>query len=90
MTEKEKQHNYNHHPTCKPVKLMSWLITLGSREGQLVLDPFAGSGTTGVACKLLGRRFVGIEMEQEYVDIAEVRIAAHGPQASGQMEFAAT
>jgi len=75
----------NHHPTCKPVKLMSWLITLGSREGQLVLDPFMGSGTTGVAAKMLNRRFVGIEMEQEYVDIAEARIEAHATPAQTEI-----
>jgi len=65
----------NNHPTVKPVKLMSYLITLGSRPGDMVLDPFMGSGTTGIACKTLNRRFVGIELSREYFDIAKARIA---------------
>jgi DNA modification methylase/transcriptional regulator with XRE-family HTH domain len=66
----------NHHPTVKPIKLMSYLITLGSRPGDVVLDPFAGSGTTCIAAKQLGRKFIGIEREQEYVEIANARLAA--------------
>jgi site-specific DNA-methyltransferase (adenine-specific) len=63
----------NFHPTTKPVKLMSYIITLFTREGDWVLDPFLGSGTTGIASKLMGRSFVGIEREQEYMDIAQER-----------------
>jgi site-specific DNA-methyltransferase (adenine-specific) len=63
----------NTHPTTKPVKLMSYIITLFTREGDFVLDPFLGSGTTGIASKLMGRSFVGIEREQEYMDIAQER-----------------
>ena len=66
----------NHHPTVKPVHLMSWLVRLVSKEGDTVLDPFMGSGTTGVACKKLGRDFIGIEREEEYIKIAEARIQA--------------
>jgi DNA modification methylase len=66
----------NHHPTVKPLKLMSYLITLGSREGDVVLDPFAGSCTTAVACKNLNRSFICIEREAEYVGICEARVAA--------------
>lgn len=69
----------NHHPTVKPLKLMSYLITLGSRPGDTVLDPFCGSGTTILATKELGRIGIGIEREQEYVDIAEARLAAVNP-----------
>ncbi len=64
----------NHHPTVKPLRLMQYLITLGSRPGDLVLDPFLGSGTTAVAAKSLGRRFVGIEREAEYLAIARARL----------------
>lgn len=64
----------NHHPTVKPLKLMSYLITLGSRPGDVVLDPFLGSGTTAVAAKQLGRKYIGIEREAEYVEIARARI----------------
>jgi len=63
----------NHHPSVKPVKLMSYLITLGSREGDIVLDPFMGSGTTGVACQLLSRKFIGIDNNEEYSEIAAKR-----------------
>ena len=66
----------NHHPTVKPLKLMSYLITLFSREGDTVLDPFVGSGTTVVAAEQLGRKGIGIEREAEYAEIARARLAA--------------
>lgn len=65
---------HNHHPTVKPLKLMSYLITLGSRKGDVVLDPFAGSGTTILAAEMLERIGIGIEREAEYVEIAEARL----------------
>jgi site-specific DNA-methyltransferase (adenine-specific) len=55
---------------------MRWLVRLVARPGDVVLDPFMGSGTTGVACAEDGREFIGIEREAEYVDIARARIAA--------------
>lgn len=64
----------NTHPTVKPVALMHWLVRLLTEEGATVLDPFAGSGTTGCACALEQRAFVGIEREQEYVEIARKRV----------------
>lgn len=64
----------NNHPTVKPLKLMSYLVTLGSREGDTILDPFLGSGTTALAAKNLGRKYIGIEREEEYVKIAEARL----------------
>ena len=66
--------NSNNHPTVKPLALMEYLVKLVSREGQVVLDPFMGSGTTGMACKKLDREFVGIEMMPEYMEIAKARI----------------
>lgn len=63
----------NPHPTAKPVALMEWLVKMVTREGQVVLDPFMGSGTTGVACARLGRGFVGVEREPEYFETAERR-----------------
>lgn len=60
------------HPTQKPVRVMEWC--LGFLEAQTVLDPFMGSGTTGVACARLGRKFIGIEIEPRYFDIACERI----------------
>jgi len=65
----------NTHPTTKPVKLMSYIITLFTREGDWVLDPFLGSGTTGVAAKLINRNFIGIEREKEYMDIIKQRLS---------------
>ena len=69
----------NHHPTVKPVALMRWLVRLVTPPGGLVLDPFAGSGTTGLACIKEQRRFLGIEREVEYVAIAIARL--HAEQA---------
>lgn len=66
----------NFHPTVKPIKLMEYLVNLVSKEGHTVLDPFAGSGTTGIACKKLNRNFIGIERDEEYCKIAEARINA--------------
>lgn len=65
----------NEHLTVKPVALMEHLVALFSAPGQIVLDPFAGSGSTGVGALRKGRSFVGIEIEREYVRIAEGRIA---------------
>lgn len=64
----------NNHPTVKPIELMKYLIKMVSREGHTVLDPFMGSGSTGIAAKLLGRNFIGCEKEKEYYDIAHSRI----------------
>ena len=64
----------NHHPTVKPIKLMEYLIKLITPPGGTVLDPFMGSGSTGVAAKRLGFNFIGIEMNEEYLKIAEKRI----------------
>lgn len=66
--------NANHHPTVKPIKLMEYLIRMVTPPNGTVLDPFAGSGTTGVASKRLGFGFIGIEREAEYVEIARRRI----------------
>ena len=62
------------HPNEKPGELMQWCIETLSREGDTILDPFMGSGTTGVACARLGRRFIGCEIEPRYFDIACRRI----------------
>jgi DNA modification methylase len=70
MAHKEKRE----HPTQKPLPLMMWCLEKYSKEGMTVLDPFLGSGTTAVACKKLGRNFIGIEKEPAYVAIAEKRL----------------
>lgn len=69
----------NIHPTVKPMQLMSYLITLGSRPGDLVLDPFAGSGTTGAAARSLGRSCISIERDPEYAKIAMERSMSNVP-----------
>jgi len=66
----------NNHPTVKPIKLIEYLIKLTTRENQVVLDPFLGSGTTAVACKRINRRFIGIEINEEYYNIAINRISS--------------
>ena len=76
LPEHLKQHfnKGNFHCTVKPLRLASYLITLGSREGDIILDPFAGSGSTLVAAKALKRRYIGIEMSKEYVEIIKARL----------------
>jgi site-specific DNA-methyltransferase (adenine-specific) len=64
----------NTHPTVKPARLMRWLVKLVTPPGGLVLDPFTGSGTTGVAAVMEGRTFLGIEREAAYADIACARL----------------
>lgn len=62
------------HPAQKPVEVMDWCVSL--TDAQTILDPFMGSGTTGMACANLGRRFIGIELQPEYFDLALTRIRA--------------
>jgi site-specific DNA-methyltransferase (adenine-specific) len=62
------------HPTMKPLKLMEHLLKASSNTGCTILDPFMGSGSTGVACKNLNRNFIGIEKEEKYFEIAKKRI----------------
>ena len=62
------------HPTEKPVELMEVLITNSTNDGEVVLDPFIGSGSTGVAAKLNNRQFIGIELDPDYFAIAKNRI----------------
>ena len=64
------------HPTQKPVELLKRIITASSREGDLILDPFSGSGTTGVVALNLNRRFIGLEKETGYLKIAKNRLQA--------------
>jgi len=66
----------NQHPTVKPIKLMSYLIIIGSRKDDVILDPFAGSGTTLIAAKMLSRHYIGFEINPEYCKITRKRIAS--------------
>ena len=73
--------NTDDHPHKKPIDLLAILIRQSTNKDDVVLDPFMGSGSTGVACLLEGRRFIGIERDADYVKLAEERIAAakNGP-----------
>ncbi len=79
-TNSPPQHEYpqrmvrNHHPTVKPVKLMRWLVRLVTPPGAVVLDPFMGSGTTGMAATGQGYSFIGCELLPEHMQIARARI----------------
>lgn len=70
----KKEFGDTKHPTLKPVKLMEWLVKLLSNEGDTVLDLFGGSGTTGVACVNLDRKFILIERQEQYCKDAQRRI----------------
>ena len=71
---KKQKPEKRYHPTQKPLSLMLWVIENYTKPGDLVLDPFMGSGTTGAACIQLGRRFIGIERKAEYFQVAESRL----------------
>lgn len=62
------------HPTIKPLDITERIVRNSSRETDTILDPFMGSGTTGVACKNLNRNFIGIELEKSYFDVAKRRL----------------
>jgi len=76
LPERLQKHfsNGNSHPTVKTVALCEYLIKMVTPKGGTVLDPFMGSGTTGIACKNLNRDFIGIELDPEYYEIAKKRI----------------
>jgi DNA modification methylase len=75
------------HPTQKPVALMEYLVRTYTHEGDTVLDPFMGSGTTGVACQRTARHFIGCDIDADYVALANHRLAktelAHQPIKDG-------
>lgn len=75
----------NTHPTCKPSQLMKYLCRLVTPPNGVILDPFLGSGTTGVAAKLEGFSFVGIEVDSEYLEIARRRIEAAEDESRAQL-----
>jgi len=77
----------NTHPTVKPVKLMEYLITLITPPNGVVLDPFFGSGTTGVAAVNLGFNYIGIELDEQYVEIARRRINAAEKRLTEEAPF---
>lgn len=73
-TTPKSEKKYGHHPTQKPLELLRRLVEICTREGDVVLDPFCGSGTTGVAAISARRAFIGIEMEARFLDLSRKRI----------------
>ena len=71
------------HPTAKPVELMRWLVRTYSNVGDVVLDPFMGSGSTGVACVEEGREFIGVELDPKWYAVAEERVLGCTPALVG-------
>lgn len=69
-----EEKKFGKHPTQKPVELLSRIMLASTKEGDLVLDPFSGSSTTGIAATLLSRKFVGIELEDEYLQLSKKRL----------------
>ena len=63
------------HPTEKPESLLGWLINIHTNKGNIILDPFMGSGTTAVVAKKFARKYIGIEINEKYIKIAETRLA---------------
>jgi len=76
VTRKERG-EYNDHPTPKPISLMSYLIRVYSPEGSKIIDPFCGSGSTGIAALAEGREFIGIDLSEHYCEVSERRIKEH-------------
>jgi site-specific DNA-methyltransferase (adenine-specific) len=79
MIKASEQDQRRVHPTQKPVAVMAWIIEHYTKPGNTVLDPFMGSGTTGVACVQTGRNFIGIEIDPGYFEIAKRRIEQAQP-----------
>lgn len=76
-SKRKEVERHNTHPTIKPIELISYLITMGSKENDIILDPFIGSGTTAISAMLLKRKYIGIEKEKEYIEISNARIQAY-------------
>ena len=85
--EEKNKHMENKHLTVKPIKLMMYLITMGSREGDVVLDPFCGSGTTLEAATFMGRKYVGCELDAQWQSLIEARAALRGFQKHENMKY---
>lgn len=76
MQQPGEKRDYREHPTQKPVGLIKWVIENYTKENDIICDPFMGSGTTAIACHQTNRKFIGIEKEKKYFDIAITRYRA--------------
>ena len=74
--KEDEKGSFNNHKTVKPLSLFKYLINLTTRKNSIVLDPFIGSGTTALACKELGRKFIGVEVNKQYINIANKRLTS--------------
>lgn len=83
-TTKKSEKKFGNHPTQKPLELLKRIIEASTNEGDLILDPFLGSGTTAIAAMNSGRRCIGIDLEMEYLDIAKKRILNENPSEQGE------
>ncbi len=72
-TAPKSEKRYGKHPTQKPAKLLERLITAASKEGDLILDPFNGSGTTGIVAAKMNRKYIGIESDKDYLELTKKR-----------------
>ena len=70
------------HPTQKPLPVIEWILNKFTKDGDLICDPFMGSGTTAVACHKLNRRFIGFELDKEYYDLSTKRLETFKNQIS--------
>jgi len=74
LQEHPNRKEKRYHPTQKPLSLIEWIVNTYSKENELILDPFCGSGTITVACKRLNRKFIGFDLIDEYVRVSEKRL----------------
>lgn len=84
-TTKKSEKRFGQHPTQKPLILLKRIIEASTNEGDIILDPFLGSGTTAVAAMKLGRKCIGIDLEMEYLNIAKQRILNESPSKQGEL-----
>ena len=77
---------FNNHKTVKPLALFKYLISLTAKKSSIVLDPFMGSGTTALACKERNCRFIGVEINKQYIDIALKRLKNLNLEEQNQSE----
>ena len=73
--KEDEKGSFNNRKTVKPLSLFKYLIHLTTRKNSIILDPFIGSGTTALTCKELGRKFIGVEINKQYIDIANKSLA---------------
>ena len=74
QTAKHINHNKENHPHEKPIDLLKKIIEHSSKKGDLVLDPFCGTGSCGIACQELNRDFIGVELDEKWVEVAKERV----------------